>query len=99
MEEVTINGPMEGEYVGEYVNNIKEGQGRFKWSNGKIFEGPFKSGRPHGQGKLIYGENTIDVEFREGKLVRSPSPNAASQTPISGTQRKPTKERDVNIST
>jgi hypothetical protein len=91
--------PDGGEYVGEYVNNIKEGQGRFKWSNGKIFEGPFKAGRPHGIGKLIYGENTIDVEFKEGKLVRSPSPNAASQNPVSGIQRKPTKEREANIST
>jgi hypothetical protein len=77
--------PDGGEYVGEYVNNIKEGQGRFKWSNGKIFEGPFKNGRPHGTGKLLYGENTIEVEFRDGKLVRSPSPNAANPN----TSRKP----------
>jgi hypothetical protein len=68
------------EYHGSYTNNIKEGSGRFKWPDGKIFEGPFINGKPHGLGKL-YSVNIIqEVEFNEGKRIRtlSEKPNTST---------------------
>ena len=51
------------EYYGDYVNNIKEGYGRFKWNNGKIYEGEFKKGKPSGFGKLKINNWEFYVEF------------------------------------
>jgi hypothetical protein len=63
--------PDGGEYEGEYVNNLKEGYGVFKWSNGKIYKGYFAKGKPHGNGIMFIENDKYDVEFKEGKLVKS----------------------------
>ena len=69
MVKVKYTWPDGGFYEGDYVNNIKEGNGKFKWSSGRIFEGEFKKGKPHGFGKLKIGNMEFKVEFNNGKLV------------------------------
>jgi len=61
------------EYYGEFVDNHKEGQGKFKWKDGKVFEGPFVKGKMHGIGKMTVNNNTFDVEFVDGNLVKKNS--------------------------
>lgn len=63
--------PDGGEYEGEYIHNIKEGKGRFNWSNGKIYKGEFQGGKPHGCGIMLIEKDKFNVEFADGKLVKS----------------------------
>ena len=51
------------------MNGNREGIGEYKFSNGKIFKGPFKNGKPHGKGKLIIKGKSYDCEFKYGKLI------------------------------
>lgn len=63
--------PDGGEYLGEYINNIKEGFGKFKWPNGKEFEGYFHDGKPHGNGFMYVNTEKFEVEFSDGKLIKN----------------------------
>ena len=57
----------------EYVNGIKEGNGIYKYLNGKIYEGQFSKGRPSGNGKVFFDKGNIQykVIFQNGKLIQS----------------------------
>ena len=44
--------------------------GEYKFSDGKIYNGPFSNGKPHGKdGKLKIKGIEYDCEFKYGKLV------------------------------
>ena len=60
-----------GEYIGEYFDNIKEGKGIFKWPNGRVFEGPFAQGNPHGVGLVTIDGKISEVEFINGKINKN----------------------------
>jgi hypothetical protein len=61
--------PEGGKYIGEYDNNIKEGKGIFYWTNGRVYEGDFAKGKPHGFGIITQNEKKYNVEFSDGKLI------------------------------
>ena len=44
-------------YEGEYVNDLKEGQGKYTYGNGDIYKGQWKAGKRHGKGAYTYKEN------------------------------------------
>lgn len=47
---------------------MKEGHGKFYFSNGDIYEGTFKSGNKHGSGKIIYVNGTeLHGEWKDDK--------------------------------
>ena len=41
----------------------------FKWADGRIYKGPFKKGKQHGNGKLTVNGTTFDVIFENGKYM------------------------------
>ena len=45
--------PNGNKYIGNFVNNKKEGNGTFEWKDKKKFIGEFKNGKKHGCGILI----------------------------------------------
>ena len=57
-----------GFYEGDYINNVKEGNGRFKWANGKIYIGPFRNGNPNGNGILFVNNRYYEVNFENGEI-------------------------------
>lgn len=50
------------QFVGNYVNNLKQGKGTFFWTSGKysgrIFTGMFDKNDIHGQGEMLYTDGT-----------------------------------------
>lgn len=42
---------IEGEYFGALVEGVREGEGKLQWTNGDFYEGDFKNGLRHGQGR------------------------------------------------
>ena len=43
-------------YIGEFMNDKKEGSGTFSYPDGRQYIGQFKKGLQHGHGKLINSE-------------------------------------------
>ena len=73
------NGKMEGEgiftwsngkrYEGNYVNNQKNGFGKFI-NPPKIYEGFWEDGKPHGKGKITNGEKTHYRIWNKGVIIK-----------------------------
>ena len=63
-------GKSNNEYNGEYKNGKKNGKGIYK-KNNIIYEGYFNEGKPHGNGKIEDGKNTLKCEWRNGICVES----------------------------
>lgn len=41
-------------YEGQWSNDVQEGQGCFKWPDGRIYIGEFEFGKRQGKGKMLY---------------------------------------------
>ena len=61
--------PDGGEYKGDYKNDLKEGAGELKMPNGLIFIGQFYKGKPNSKGIACYGNRSVEVEYKKGKLL------------------------------
>ena len=60
---------MQGKEKKNYVNNVKHGNGSYKWNNGKTYSGNWVNNRPEGNGVLEYANKKYDVLFRYGKII------------------------------
>ena len=56
-----------GQYVGEYKDGKRDGQGTRTWSDGDKYVGKWKDGKRHGQGTMIW--NNRDKYEGEWKVV------------------------------
>ena len=43
-------------YTGELLNGEADGEGTFKWTDGRTYQGGFKNDLLHGQGKFSGGK-------------------------------------------
>ena len=49
----TYSGRNQGDvYTGGWQNDLKHGQGIYRWNCGHVYEGGFENGKMHGQGKF-----------------------------------------------
>lgn len=62
-------------YKGGLDNNLLDGRGEYKWSDGKVYNGDWKEGKIDGEGTLNYPDGRIyegsfkdDVKHGKGKL-------------------------------
>ncbi len=54
-------------YIGEFINNKREGLGTYKFQNGDIYTGEFKNNKRDGIGKMVYANG----EVYEGKWTNN----------------------------
>ena len=40
------------QYEGEFVNDVKQGQGTFQWADGRIYTGQWLNGKQNGTGAI-----------------------------------------------
>ena len=50
-------------YIGSKLNNLKDGFGIQKWSNGAKYIGYYKNDKAHGLGKFLTSDDTYEGEF------------------------------------
>ena len=56
---------------GSYFEDKKDGEGVFKWGDGREYRGQWKNGKQHGKGTLVDKDGNMTVaEWIEGKRVR-----------------------------
>ena len=58
--------------MGSYVDDLKEGYGVFSWGDGRMYEGEWKEGVMHGNGRFTdkHGE-TFQGAWVKGRLLKS----------------------------
>lgn len=56
-------------YLGGWKNDLKEGKGEYRWSNGNRFNGDYYKDKPHGSGvyRTTKGDSYIG-EFANGRF-------------------------------
>jgi hypothetical protein len=56
-------------YKGSFNYNMKDGFGRYQFSNGDIYEGQFSNDTMHGEGKYIHNSTTYEGIFQNGQII------------------------------
>ena len=56
--------------MGNFMNGIKEGKGKYVFENGNIYDGNFNNGLPNGYGKFCQKGKWKNVLFEKGKFVK-----------------------------
>jgi hypothetical protein len=65
----TVTSPNGDKYVGEFRNNMPDGQGTLTWTNGSRYVGEFSHGKMNGQGTLTYADGSKYVGgFSNGEM-------------------------------
>ena len=55
-------------YTGEFFDNFIQGNGIFKWTDGRIYNGQWLRNKMHGNGKLCWKDGrTYDGQFENDK--------------------------------
>ena len=59
------------EYVGDYFNDKRAGNGKYIWASGAVYEGDFAGGMPHGMGTYTASAGSMPYtgEFENGQPV------------------------------
>ena len=58
-------------YVGDYVDDIKQGYGEFLWPDGRRYKGQWENGKQHGIGTYCSSDGEVrEGEWKEGKRIR-----------------------------
>jgi hypothetical protein len=57
-------------YEGDYVEDVRTGEGVYIFANGDRYEGQFKDNKKHGKGKMKYANGTYqDGMWSNAKFV------------------------------
>ncbi|XP_063790550.1 radial spoke head 10 homolog B isoform X2 [Pseudophryne corroboree] len=65
---------LRNEYVGNFVDGVRHGQGRYYYANGAMYDGEWKTNKKHGMGKFIFKNGKIYVgEFVEDQISEYPN--------------------------
>ena len=56
------------EYIGQFSENKRDGDGTFKWKDGKKYIGGWEKGKMVGHGILVYPNNE-SKKMLDGKIV------------------------------
>uniref|UniRef100_A0A8C4TD23 Radial spoke head 10 homolog B n=1 Tax=Erpetoichthys calabaricus TaxID=27687 RepID=A0A8C4TD23_ERPCA len=66
--------PMRNAYVGEFVQGLRHGYGKFYYANGTLYDGEWHYNKKHGQGKFVFKNGRLfEGEFVEDRMVEFPN--------------------------
>ena len=69
---------------GEWVSDREHGRGRREWPDGRVYEGAFRDGRPHGAGRLTVEGAVFEFRFEGGRPVGKGSVTTAEGAVLTG---------------
>ncbi|KAG2456091.1 RS10B protein, partial [Polypterus senegalus] len=66
--------PMRNAYVGEFVQGLRHGFGKFYYANGTLYDGEWRYNKKHGQGKFVFKNGRLfEGEFVEDRMLEFPN--------------------------
>lgn len=66
--------PLRNEYVGEFVNGLRHGRGKFFYASGAVYDGEWENGRKSGWGKFIFNNGRVfEGQFDNDHMVDYPT--------------------------
>ncbi|XP_051789613.1 radial spoke head 10 homolog B isoform X4 [Erpetoichthys calabaricus] len=92
--------PMRNAYVGEFVQGLRHGYGKFYYANGTLYDGEWHYNKKHGQGKFVFKNGRLfEGEFVEDRMVEFPnfSIDGINTPDISGIRTSSPVEDDDQI--
>ncbi|XP_056392006.1 radial spoke head 10 homolog B [Hyla sarda] len=65
---------LRNEYIGNFVNGARHGQGQFYYANGAMYDGQWENNKKHGIGKFIFKNGRIYIgDFVEDQIAEYPN--------------------------
>ncbi|KAM4024956.1 radial spoke head 10 homolog B isoform 2-T2 [Anomaloglossus baeobatrachus] len=65
---------LRNEYIGNFVNGARHGQGQYYYANGAMYDGQWRNNQKHGMGKFIFKNGRIYIgEFVEDQIAEYPN--------------------------
>ena len=55
-------------YEGEFADDVANGQGKFTWKNGDVYEGEWKEGRRHGEGSCFFAVASTEYPVKASEI-------------------------------
>ncbi|XP_039629813.1 radial spoke head 10 homolog B isoform X4 [Polypterus senegalus] len=93
--------PMRNAYVGEFVQGLRHGFGKFYYANGTLYDGEWRYNKKHGQGKFVFKNGRLfEGEFVEDRMLEFPnfSIDGINTPDISGIRtRSPVEDDDQTV--
>mmetsp|Transcript_95698 Transcript_95698/g.219319 ORF Transcript_95698/g.219319 Transcript_95698/m.219319 type:complete len:85 (-) Transcript_95698:217-471(-) len=72
-------------YEGQYVDDKKEGFGKFTWADGRSYEGQWSGGKRSGKGVYTSSSGrTRTGEWKDDKLVSETTPSSPDNIQAAG---------------
>ncbi|KAJ8413699.1 hypothetical protein AAFF_G00082060 [Aldrovandia affinis] len=66
--------PLRNEYVGEFVQGLRQGRGKFYYASGALYDGEWQGNKKHGQGKFTFKNGrTFEGEFVDDHMAEFPA--------------------------
>ncbi|CAD8060673.1 unnamed protein product [Paramecium primaurelia] len=90
------NEKQQEQYEGEFYNNLFDGYGVYKWSDGKVYEGGWKEGKRHGYGKYQGINQQYEGEFQNDQYQGYGNLNIGDKL-ISGQFVKGKMDGEMNV--
>ncbi|XP_069838110.1 radial spoke head 10 homolog B isoform X2 [Dendropsophus ebraccatus] len=65
---------LRNEYIGNFVDGARHGQGQYYYANGAMYDGQWKNNKKHGMGKFIFKNGRTYIgEFVEDQIAEYPN--------------------------
>uniref|UniRef100_H2XNT1 Radial spoke head 10 homolog B-like n=1 Tax=Ciona intestinalis TaxID=7719 RepID=H2XNT1_CIOIN len=66
--------PLRNEYVGDFINGLRHGQGKFFFASGAVYNGEWENNKKHGWGKFIFKNGRVfEGQFENDHMVDYPA--------------------------
>ena len=69
-------------FEGTLQHGLREGRGKYTWSNGSFYDGEYRSGARHGQGRMVFPDKGEYEGQCCGRLAAAQVPLPAAERPV-----------------
>nr|XP_039274128.1 radial spoke head 10 homolog B-like [Styela clava] len=66
--------PLRNEYIGDFINGLRHGRGKFFYASGAVYDGEWENGKKSGWGKFIFKNGRVfEGQFDNDHMVDYPT--------------------------
>ncbi len=69
-------------FEGTLQHGLRDGRGRYTWSNGSVYDGDYRAGARHGQGRMVFPDKGEYEGECRGRVGAAQVPLPAAERPV-----------------